>query len=92
MSDLSRLFTRVGMSATKARRAARLLIYWQRQGLATDRARHLSCALSHQASVLERVSRGQCAETSAVRRDLALFAFHSSLASDRRSGHQETTQ
>lgn len=87
-----RLFEGIGSSATKARRAARLLIHWQRQGLATDRARHLSCALSHQARMLDHIAADESAENDDIRRNLALVAFHSSLAGDRRSGHQETTQ
>lgn len=87
-----RLFETVGANATKARRASRLLIYWHRSGLASDRARHLSCALSHQAAMLDHIAADESAENDDIRRNLALVAFHSSLASGRRSGHQETTQ
>lgn len=88
------------MSPVKARRAARLLIHWQRHGLVTDRARHLSYALTHQARAINHmairgdagVPMGDSVAPLVLRRDLALVAFYSSLASDRRSGHQETTQ
>lgn len=90
MSDATRLFATICADANKARRASRLLIYWQRNGLATDRARHLACALGHQAAMLDHIAADEPAENDAIRRNLALIAFCSSLAGDRRSGHQET--
>ena len=100
MSDVTRLFAAIGADASKARRASRLLIYWQMQGFATQRARLLSCALGHQAALLDwiavragaRVPMRDSVCHLALQRDLALVVFYSSLASDRRSGHQETTQ
>lgn len=92
MSDVSRLFAAIGERPDRARRASRLLIYWQRQGLATNRARHLSCALSHQAAMLDHIAANESAENDDIRCHLAFVAFYSSLAGDRRSDPQETTQ